>query len=76
MGEEVTTDQLSCVLATISYPLHSIGTFCDTCNSGHYHIMGNFRGENFHEFRGFMAICESFLRKIWASFGTVKASNL
>ena len=24
MGEEVTTDQLSCVLATISYPLHSL----------------------------------------------------
>ena len=24
MGERVTTDQLSCVLATISYPLHSL----------------------------------------------------
>ena len=24
VGKEVTTDQLSCVLATISYPLHSL----------------------------------------------------
>ena len=32
---------------------------------------------NFREFRGFVAICESFLHKIWgvASFGMAKASN-
>ena len=36
-----------------------------------------FEGENFREFRGFVAICKSFLRKIWgvASFGTAKESN-
>ena len=33
--------------------------------------------ENFREFRVFVAIRESFLRKIWgvASFGAAKASN-
>ena len=30
-----------------------------------YRIVGNFRGRNFREFRGFVAICQSFLRKIW-----------
>jgi len=28
-------------------------------------IAGNFEGANFHEFQGFVAICESFLHKIW-----------
>ena len=39
--------------------------------------METFKRENFHEFRGFMAIRESFLREIWgmASFGTAKANN-
>ena len=34
--------------------------------------------ENFHEFRSFVAICESFLHKIWgmASFAFAKVSNL
>ena len=37
-----------------------------------------FEEENFHEFRGFVAIRESFLREIWdvAFFGTAQASNL
>ena len=36
-----------------------------------------FEGENFREFRGFVAICKIFLCKIWgvASFGTAKESN-
>ena len=36
-----------------------------------YHIAGNFQGENFSEFHGFVAIYESFLHKIWgvAYFG-------
>ena len=36
-----------------------------------------FEGENFREFRGFVAQCKSFLRKIWgvASFGKKKASS-
>ena len=36
-----------------------------------------FKGENFHEFRGFVAIRESFLREIWGvvSFGAAKVSN-
>ena len=43
-----------------------------------YHIAGTFEEENFHEFRGFVAICESFLHEIWdvAFFGTAQASNL
>ena len=28
-------------------------------------VMGNFRGRKLHEFRGFVAICESFLCEIW-----------
>ena len=37
-----------------------------------------FGGENFHEFRSFVAIHESFLRESLgvASFGTAKASSL
>ena len=43
-----------------------------------YRIAGTFEEENFHEFRGFVAIRESFLREIWdvAFFGTAQASNL
>ena len=28
-------------------------------------IVENFRGRNFHKFWGFVAICESFLHKVW-----------
>ena len=43
-----------------------------------YDIVGTFEGENFHEFRGFVAIHEAFAAKFgcMVSFGTVKASNL
>ena len=36
-----------------------------------------FEGEDLREFRGFVAVRESFLREIWgvASFGTAQASN-
>ena len=42
-----------------------------------YRIAETFEGENFREFRGFVAIHESFLREIWGmvSFGAAKASN-
>ena len=30
-----------------------------------YHIAGTFEGENFREFRSFVAICESFFHEIW-----------
>ena len=44
-----------------------------------YRIAKNFKGENFHEFRVFVAICESLLREIWGggvvSFGRVKGHN-
>ena len=30
-----------------------------------YCTVGTFEGENFHEFRSFVAIRESFLREIW-----------
>ena len=48
-----------------------------TCACAAYRIAGNFEGENFCEFRSFVAIRKSFLCKIWgvASFGMVKASN-
>ena len=43
----------------------------------HIRTGGLSKGENFHEFRGFVAIRESFLREIWGvvSFGVAKASN-
>jgi len=42
-----------------------------------YRIVRNFQGKNFCKFRVFVAICESFLRKIWGcgTLGAVKASN-
>ena len=42
-----------------------------------YRIAGNFEGENFRKFYGFVAIRKCFLHKIWgvASFGTAKVSN-
>ena len=36
-----------------------------------YRIAKNFKGENFHEFRVFVAICESLLREIWGGGGGV-----
>ena len=30
-----------------------------------YHTVGTFEGENFYEFRSFVAIRKSFLHKIW-----------
>ena len=46
-------------------------------SSGLYHVAENFQGRYFCEFRGFVAIHESFLHEIWgmASFGVAKASN-
>ena len=43
-----------------------------------YCIAGNFRGRNFCQFRGFVAICESFLHEIWGHgiLWCAKASNL
>ena len=42
-----------------------------------YRIAENFRGKNFCKFCGFVAICESFLCKIWGcgTLGAAKASN-
>ena len=40
----------------------SVSPLCGRCNIVQW---GTFEGENFHEFQGFVAICESFLREIW-----------
>ena len=40
-----------------------------------YHIAGNFRGEKLLRILRLVAICESFLCKIWA-FGAAKVNNL
>ena len=51
---------------------------CATKKRLTYCIAATFEGENFHEFRGFLGICESFLSKLRgvASFGAAKVSNL
>ena len=63
-----------CVLTVIHVAwLLLVAKFCQYM----YCIVGNFEGENFRKFHGFVAIHKSFLCKIWgmASFGVVKASN-
>jgi len=45
-----------CIMASYSFsPIRKTSTI----------YRETFKGENFHEFRGFVAICKSFLLEIW-----------
>ena len=83
LSQFVTARQWSCssllALASSSYLTHHISrmnveVWYSSCKASY---SGKLRGENFREFRGFVAIHESFLCETWGHgiLGTVKASN-
>ena len=51
-----------CQLTLVTLGVH-IQLLCNSTK--YYHTVGNFQGRNLREFRGFVAIWESFLPEIW-----------